>query len=457
MKTNVLVLAITLFIALILNLATADRLLAQDPQETPTERIERLEREIAELRLALDKDSVDVEELRKHIDAITRELEEIQLGREIVIADSSQFGLGPAASKVYRVDQGVSLGGYGEMLYSNVAGARQDGEPSGTKDQIDFLRAVVYVGYKFNDRFVFNSEIELEHASTSESGSVSVEFAYVDWFVASNAGLRGGLLLSPMGFINELHEPTTFLGSTRPETERRIIPTTWRENGIGAFAEPGSFALRGYIMTSLDGSGFDGGGLRGGRQKGSRAVTENFSFVGRADWSGLSGFLLGTSASFGNTGQGATLDSNPSQTIDAFTVIWDAHAQYRRKGWDLRGLLAMSWVDQAAALNELNGFTGVESVGERLFGWYVQAGYDVLRSADTQVQLLPYVRYERINTQSRVPTGFEANPANDDTILSVGAQVLPIHNVVLKADYQWYGDAADTGINQFNVSLGYIF
>jgi hypothetical protein len=468
MKTNGLVVGITLTLTVILNLAAVERLFAQEPSEirTERERIEQLEREIDELREALARqDSVDVEQLRRQIDAITRELEQMQLGQEVVVADTGSFGLGPAASKVYRIEQGVSLGGYGEMLYQGFANTRQDGSTSGRRNQIDFLRAVLYAGYKFNDRFIFNSEIEFEHASTSESGSVSVEFAYLDWFVSGDVGFRGGLVLAPMGFINELHEPTTFLGTTRPETELRIIPTTWRENGIGVFAQPGDFALRGYVMNSLDAvgdaddpdTGFSETGLRGGRQKGSKALAENLAFVGRADWLGASGLQVGTSAFFGNTGQSTELASDPAQTLGAFTVIWDVHAQLRVRGWDLRGLVAVSWVDEVAELNEIKGLTGDESVGERLVGWYVQAGYDVLRTVDTQVQLLPFVRYERINTQDRVPAGWTTNPARDRAILSVGAQVLPIYNIVLKTDYQFVGNAADTGVNKFNVSLGYIF
>ena len=46
------------------------------------------------------------------------------------------------------------------------------------------LRVILYAGYKFNDRVVFNSELEFEHATTGagddEKGEVSVEFAYLD-------------------------------------------------------------------------------------------------------------------------------------------------------------------------------------------------------------------------------------------------------------------------------------
>ena len=38
-----------------------------------------------------------------------------------------------------------------------------------------------------------------------------------------------------MGFINEIHEPPFYHGVIRPEVEQRIIPTTWREGGVGIF------------------------------------------------------------------------------------------------------------------------------------------------------------------------------------------------------------------------------
>ena len=45
--------------------------------------------------------------------------------------------------------------------------------------------------------------------------------------------LRGGLMLIPMGIVNEYHEPTTFNGVERPSLDSKIVPTTWREMGIG--------------------------------------------------------------------------------------------------------------------------------------------------------------------------------------------------------------------------------
>lgn len=421
---------------------------------------------------AAAQDTTEIARLRRQIEAITRQLEAMQLGQEVVRADTSVAGFGPAAAKVYRVRQGVSLGGYGEVLYENFAGEREDGAPSERTDQLDALRGIVYVGYKFDDRLLFNSEIEFEHASTDQGGSVSLEFAYVDYRLSDAFGVRAGLLLAPMGFLNELHEPPIFLGTTRPATEQQLIPSTWRENGIGVFGQFGDVAYRAYLMNGFDAvgggtsnaSGFSASGLRGGRQKGSRVVAEDFSGVARADYTGVLGFVLGGSVYLGNSGQGRSLPSDATQTIGARTTIWEGHAEYRARGFDLRALFAVANVDDVAALNATRGLTGAASIGERLVGWYVQGGYNVLRSVQTEHQLVPYVRYERLNTQDRVPDGigedglpFTPDPANDRTILAIGAAWKPIINVVLKADYQLHSNDAVSGVDQFNVALGYLF
>lgn len=456
-----------LFVAVLLSVAVAVLAArpghAQEPDEPIEERIERLEDEIEALRLQIEAspDSLDVEEIRRQIDAITRELEAMRLGDEVVArADTSGFGLGPAASKVYRASSGVSIGGYGEFIYTNPSSTREDGTPSDARATADALRGVIYVGYKFDDRFLFNSEIEVEHGSTSEDGSVSLEFAYLDWRfkgLEGSTGMRGGLVLIPLGFINERHEPPTYLGVSRPETERRIIPSTWRELGLGLFGAAGDFDWRVFVVNGLDGSGFDDGGLRGGRQKGSKAIAEDFAATGRVDWTGVPGLELGVAGYYGGSGQGVEDPAVPGSTIQANTLILEGHAGFKWRGLDLRGLFAHATVDDVAALNAANGLTGDASIGERLTGWYLQGGYDVLRPLRSGVQLLPYVRYEWIDTQRDVPEGFAADPANQQSLVTLGAQVLPIPNLALKADYTIASNEAETGVDRFSVSLSYMF
>jgi len=108
-------------------------------------------------------------------------------------------------------------------------------------------------------------------------------------------------------------------------------------------------------------------------------------------------------------------------------------------------------------VNQLNGLAGAESVGDRLLGWYLQGGYDVLRGHAGAQQLFPYLRYEQVNTQDRVPDGFAADPANHRRIVTVGGMWKPLPNVSLKADYQIVRNEADAGVNQLNVNLGYLF
>lgn len=394
-------------------------------------------------------DSARIAELERRLEAITRELERMDLGGDVVRADTAMQGLGPAASKVYRVERGVSLGGYGEFLYENYASEREDGSPATSTDQFDALRAILYVGYKFNDRLLFNSEIEVEHAD-----EIFLEFAYLDFLLNDQVGVRGGMLLAPMGLINELHEPPIFLGSERPLTENRIIPTTWRENGVGLFGGTDAISWRVYLMNSLNGMNFSASGLRGGRQKGSKALAEDFGLAGRLDYTGTLGLTVGASAYTGETAHNATFGGSE---VGGRVTVWDIHADYRARGWDLRGLVAGASVDDVSQLNQMIGLTGADGIGTSMLGWYVQAGYDVLRGSTVQDQLLPYVRYEKVDTQREVATGFAANPANDVTITSLGAAWKPVPQVVLKADYQLWSNAAETATDQWNVSLGWLF
>jgi hypothetical protein len=74
------------------------------------------------------------------------------------------------------------------------------------------------------------------------------------------------MLLSPIGIINERHEPPSFNGVERPFVDKFVIPSTWSGSGGGMEGDLGKgFAYRAYLMTSLDALGFsDEEGFRGG-------------------------------------------------------------------------------------------------------------------------------------------------------------------------------------------------
>ena len=202
-------------------------------------------------------------EVERRIGILAEEIEKLKT--QLVLPEKEElkpyFGLGPAASRVYGITRGVSLAGYGELTYENFKGTKDDGTPSGKRDQADFLRSVIYLGYKFSDRVIFNSELEFEHASTGKGGEASVEFAHLDFLLHPAANLRMGMVLIPMGWVNEQHEPVTFHGVLRPDVERFILPTTWRENGVGVFGEP----LPGSGLPLLRHSRVESLGVLGGR------------------------------------------------------------------------------------------------------------------------------------------------------------------------------------------------
>ena len=170
----------------------------------------------------------------------------------------------------------------------------------------------------------------------------------------------------------------------------------------------------------------------------------------------MNGLVAGGAFFTGCSGQGRTTASG--ETVCGRTTVWDLHADFRWRGLSLRGLVAGSTISDAAVLSELNGLSGDEGIGSRQSGWYAEAGFDVLTLVPrTKFSLTPFVRYEEWDTQASVPDGFTRNPENDATQWTAGVVFKPIPQVVLKLDGQWRKNAASTGVNQFNVAMGYEF
>jgi hypothetical protein len=84
---------------------------------------------------------------------------------------------------------------------------------------------------------VIYGELEWEHAVTSayDQGESEVEQLYVEHALAPSYGVRAGLMLVPLGLLNEHHEPTNYYGVERNFIETAIIPSTWREGGVALY------------------------------------------------------------------------------------------------------------------------------------------------------------------------------------------------------------------------------
>jgi hypothetical protein len=414
------------------------------PGEDTQSRIERLEQQIEVL-------AEEVADLKTE-EAVPEELDPT-LGI---------YGLGPSASKVYQRDKGLAIGGYGDVRFRAFVDDKDD-----QTNIYDALRLVLYAGYKWTDWLVFNSEIEFEHADTGSNGDVAVEFLTVDFLLRPWLNFRTGLVLIPMGFINEVHEPPFYFGAERPEVERRILPSTWRENGLGIFGdldlgEAGSLGYRAYGVNGFDATGFDSGGLRGGRQKGSKALADHFAFVGRVDWDLgplLPGAVLGGSVYAGKAGQNQDVVATGSSVPDTFTTIYEVHAQYKARGVTLRGLFTQAFIDDAGDLSQALDLATDGSVAKQMVGGYAELGYDVLPLflPDTGMSLEPFFRFEHVDTQQVVASSFIADESQDFEVYVAGLSFKPIPQVVLKLDYRNF-DAREGEIpDEVQASVGFVF
>lgn len=368
----------------------------------------------------------------------------------------SANGMGPAASKVYQAQRGLSIGGYGQGWLS-MLGA------SGSKNQADLKRVVLYTGYKFDDRLVLNSELEFEHATTEGAGSVSVEFAQLDWLVSPELNFRAGLLLAPIGLLNETHEPLFYHGNERPEVERKVIPTTWRENGIGLFGKLGdTWEYRAYLMGSLAARDFASGGLADGRQAGSKAVAEDWSVALRLDCHLTPELTLGGSLFSGDQGQGAVLAQDAAGTLakpGAHLLLREGHLQYRRGGLQLRALGVVAELDEAEVLSRALALRGQGPVGSRLSGAYAEVAYDLMPHLNpaSGASLDLYLRREAYDTLDQVAVGFADDPSQDVRVTTVGLDYKPEPRLVIKLDHRNFSSGKGIRPSEVNLGFGWVF
>lgn len=417
--------------------------------------------------IADEASSAKLTELETKVDVLTQEIENLKLGEAAAPPElKAENGSGPAASKIYAAQPDkLSIGGYGEFVYVAPSSRAQNGDPSGLKKQADLRRGVFYFGYKFNDWLLFNSELEFEHASSGTGdetrGEVELEQAYIEARPWKAFGARAGHVIVPLGIVNEVHEPTAFNGVNRPNVETFIIPSTWHENGVGVFGDIGPVSYRTYALASLTAvassdpkaDGFSAGsGIREGSTEGTNSPADDLAWASRVDVTPIAGAKLGAGLYLDKADHGAVQSSFP-------VTLWETHAEFQYRGASVKGLYTEGRVGNVDRLNAAQGFAGNQSVGSRMFGGYAEAAFDVLTLVrDPRGQSLsPFFRYERYDTQWKVPAGFSKDPANSRVEYTVGLTYKPIAKVVLKADQQWKLNQARTGVNQWNLGVGYIF
>ncbi|HEX9828084.1 MAG TPA: porin [Flavobacteriaceae bacterium] len=339
------------------------------------------------------------------------------------------------------VSSGVTVGGYGEITYN---------QPEGDNGELDVQRLVLLFGYKFNDKVQFVTEVELEHVE-----EVFVEQAFLQYTLSDNVNLRAGLMLVPMGIVNEYHEPTTFNGVERPSSDGSIVPSTWREIGFGIAGKFDNASLRyqAYVFNgfaSVNGTKVLGGsnGLRNGRQKGIQSTINSPNFAAKLDYYGLPGLRLGLSGYFGRTQAEDDVDDIDGSDVGISMVGLDARYAYQR--FTARGQFIHANLTDTEAYNALYS----SNLGSALQGWYLEAAYNLLPMTKEQ-QLFAFARYEDYDTHASVDGGLIKNASYDRNEWTMGLSYKVAPGAVIKADYQIKDNATSTERpNQLNFGIG---
>jgi len=341
--------------------------------------------------------------------ANAQENEQVNAGQKILSSNNS----------------GVTIGGYAQIDYNEY-----DGHEAG---KLDVHRLVLLFGYKFNEKVSFLTEVELEHVK-----EVYVEQAYLKYKLNDNTNLLGGLMLVPMGIINEFHEPTTYNGVERPNVDKYIVPTTWRELGFGLSGTlpNANMKYQAYIFNGFksfaDGAGILRGsdGLRKGRQKGAESVISNANLSTKIDYYGIPGLRLGISGYFGKT----QTDDTAIEGSQVGVAMLGFDARYKVNNLELRGQYITTTLKDTEEYNALTG----KDLGSKMNGLYGEVAYNFdLKNGE---KLTPFFRYEKHNTHAETE-GIAANDAYDRDELIFGVSWKVAEGAAFKADYQIMNNA----------------
>ena len=352
-----------------------------------------------------------------------------------------------------------SIGSYGEAHYNQTIT-----ENSFSNGKVDLHRVIMYMGYKFNDRLQFFSETEFEHVK-----EVYVEQAFMNYSYNSLFNIKAGIILIPMGFVNEFHEPTLFNGVERPNVDKYIIPSTWSEMGLGlhglikrANVKYQIYAVNGF--KGYDGSAkITGAGLRSARQKGAEALIRTPSLTGKLTFFGLNGLRLGLSGYYGSSESSMYngLEREDESAVDkadstrvgiAMTAL---NLQYTIGKFQFTAVGNYTKLSNTQSYNEFTGSNAANTI----FGYYGELSFrQSIRKNNTYPQVIPFLRYENYDTHYKVDANIIKNEAyyREELTLGLGYQMTP--GTIVKADYQWVKNGANARpFNVLNVGFGFWF
>jgi len=364
---------------------------------------------------------------------------EMQILREQINATADKVEASSAASGTGLGNGKTHISGYGELHYNNL----ESDDGSTKKNELDFHRFVLEFGHDFNEKTRFFSELELEHsiAGDGKKGEIELEQAYIQHDFTNNLSGSAGIMLIPVGLMNETHEPPTFYGVERNPVEKNIIPATWWGGGIAVSGKANNgisydvMLHEGLKINTTDNTTDNGKktylSIRSGRQKTAKADADDFAVTGRVKYTGLSGVELALTAQYQQDySQGA--DNGGSANLI------ETHIAVNKGPLAVRALYA-TW--------DLDGAAAATASKDKQDGGYIEAGYKVTPKVGI------FARHSLWDNGGAGDTEY--------TQTDVGVNYWIAKNAVLKADIQQQkaGDAIAKSktFDGFNLGVGYQF
>ncbi len=420
-----------------------------------------------------------ITQMQQQLDLLKSQQQQLKLQNEALAAQQQQQAAqAQAASAALKggISPDLSLWGYGEIYYTHPI-------HDSALTEFDLARAVFGIGYQFDERTVFNSEFEIEHAvsSADDVGEFEVEQFYIDHQLADWVSLKAGLFLMPFGLLNEHHEPTNYYGVQRNFVETLIIPSTWREGGLGLHGRTkGGLSWDLGLTTGVNMNGWNinpdeplyrtalqmgnngVGPLAATHQELSLANGQNLSEYLSLNYSAVPGLLVGAAVSTGL----AVVPSAPAGLPNERVTLWEGHVRWTPGAADLSAVYARGTISNTAPYNLANPGAS-NPLPSQFLGYYLQGAYTVWQHAASR--LSPFVRWEYYDMGASfdgiapgfptVPLGLASDgkpwPQPNDRVWTLGANFYINSHVVFKADYQTFDVNSD--LSRFDLGMGLNF
>ncbi len=414
--------------------------IAHAQTQTRDEEIEALKARIQKL----EQDAAKPDETKS-------ELAQLQLELQLPDPLGAGFtGLGPAASKIYTSKSPIALGALAEARF--VSETREESEAS-------LSAANIFFGARLNQWLVFNASYALQNRSPAIANDTHLQFAYVDFLLGEETGIRAGNFLIPFGVTNLRFEPTLYPMVNRPRAERLVIPTDWNENGLLGFYRAGPVLIQAGVVNAGDIRNVQSDTwLREGRQGASANRSDSLAYFARVETtarrlpSGRPAPSIGASVYTGSWAQGEDRFGN----ADVFMAEVHAGASWNRVRADVlytEGTLS----DAGRISTELSRPIGSKARGATATLQYNVLSADRAKAKSLYHELPVFVAYEYADTQASITSGFARSDDSRVHAWTFGANYLPHEQVVVKADYVLSYDRASRETRAFETAIGITF